>query len=305
MPRQRSPERDRARGLWQESGGQRQLKDIAAELDVGETLIRKWKSQDNWDAKVTLPKKTVKSNVTKETKKKMVKSALSNEDLTDMEKLFCLEYMQCFNAKLAAIRAGYSNTEHVKKYAYTLMQKPKIQEEIKRLKQIRAEAVFAGPDDIVDRMMRIAFADITDVVEFGRTSVPVMTMYGPLKKKDEISGETVEVMKDINDVRFKDFSVVDGGIIESVKMGRDGASVKLADSQKALEWLANYFGMNHMDKHKIDYDRKRLALEERRVKVDEDKLHGMSKDVDEIKDNLNSLLDILNNPVPDRSISDE
>lgn len=38
------------------------LKDIAAQLGVSESQVRKWKNQDQWD-KVTLPKK--KSNVTK------------------------------------------------------------------------------------------------------------------------------------------------------------------------------------------------------------------------------------------------
>lgn len=35
--------------MWLESGGKMLLKDIAAELGVGETQIRKWKSQDKWD----------------------------------------------------------------------------------------------------------------------------------------------------------------------------------------------------------------------------------------------------------------
>lgn len=61
MARPRSPNRDRAYELWQQSEGKRLLKDIAAELRVSEEQIRKWKNQDKWD-KVTLPK--AKSNVT-------------------------------------------------------------------------------------------------------------------------------------------------------------------------------------------------------------------------------------------------
>ncbi len=69
MPRVRSPDRDRAKQLWLESGKKRMLKEIAAELGVSETQVRKWKSQDRWDGdrKVTLPKESVKGkgNVTK------------------------------------------------------------------------------------------------------------------------------------------------------------------------------------------------------------------------------------------------
>ena len=46
--------------------------------------------------------------------------------------------------------------------------------------------------------------------------------------------------------------MVDGTIISEVKMGKDGASVKLNDRMKALQWLTD-----HMD----------LATEEQRVKI--------------------------------------
>ena len=61
MPRPRSPNRDKALQLWLDSGRKRQLKDIAAELQVSEEQIRKWKNQDKWD-KVTLP--NAKGNAT-------------------------------------------------------------------------------------------------------------------------------------------------------------------------------------------------------------------------------------------------
>ena len=62
MPRQRSPKRDLAYRLWFESDGKRKLKDIAAELEVSETQVRKWKNQDNWKGNVT---NKAKGNVTK------------------------------------------------------------------------------------------------------------------------------------------------------------------------------------------------------------------------------------------------
>lgn len=66
MPRARSPNREKAHELWLASGKKRLLKDIAAELGVSETQVRKWKNQDGWE-KVTLPKdeEKKKSNVTK------------------------------------------------------------------------------------------------------------------------------------------------------------------------------------------------------------------------------------------------
>ncbi|WP_240421642.1 phage terminase small subunit [Paenibacillus periandrae] len=59
MARERSPDRDIAKQMWLDSNGKMKLKDIAAELGLGETQVRKWKSQDKWAA-------TINSNVTNE-----------------------------------------------------------------------------------------------------------------------------------------------------------------------------------------------------------------------------------------------
>ncbi|MGD0032535.1 phage terminase small subunit-related protein [Paenibacillus illinoisensis] len=79
MARERSPERDKAKLMWLESGGVMKLKDIAAALSVGETQIRKWKSQDGWAAEmnsnVTIE---TKSNVTKRGAPKGNKNAVGN-----------------------------------------------------------------------------------------------------------------------------------------------------------------------------------------------------------------------------------
>ena len=61
MPRQRSPKRDLAYQLWLDSGKTLKLKDIAAQLKVSESQVRKWKNQDKWNGNVT---NKMKSNVT-------------------------------------------------------------------------------------------------------------------------------------------------------------------------------------------------------------------------------------------------
>ena len=66
MPRERSPKRDKAYELWIKSQGRRELKDIAEELDVSPSQVRKWKNLDEWDTKtqkVMLP--NGKGNITK------------------------------------------------------------------------------------------------------------------------------------------------------------------------------------------------------------------------------------------------
>ncbi|MGF6357104.1 uncharacterized protein YjcR [Paenibacillus sp. 4624] len=79
MARERSPERDKAKLMWLESGGAMKLKDIAAALSIGETQIRKWKSQDGWAAELNsnVTIETI-SNVTKRGAPKGNKNAVGN-----------------------------------------------------------------------------------------------------------------------------------------------------------------------------------------------------------------------------------
>lgn len=62
MPRARSPKRDEAYQMWLASDRKKKLKDIASELGISETQVRKWKNQDKWNGNVT---NQMKGNVTK------------------------------------------------------------------------------------------------------------------------------------------------------------------------------------------------------------------------------------------------
>lgn len=48
MARARNPKRDEAKKIWLDSKGTKHLKDIAEELGLSPSQIRKWKSQDSW-----------------------------------------------------------------------------------------------------------------------------------------------------------------------------------------------------------------------------------------------------------------
>jgi hypothetical protein len=72
MARPRNPKRDEAFRLWKESNGTKALKEIAAELDVGDSQIRKWKNQDRWEDQLN-------GNVTKRGAPKGSKNARGNK----------------------------------------------------------------------------------------------------------------------------------------------------------------------------------------------------------------------------------
>lgn len=64
MARKRDPRRDEAKRIWLESNGEKQLKDIASELNVSDSQIRKWKSIDKWSAELKGNVTNAKGNVT-------------------------------------------------------------------------------------------------------------------------------------------------------------------------------------------------------------------------------------------------
>ncbi|WVE60690.1 phage terminase small subunit [Enterococcus faecium] len=64
MARKHNPRRDEAKKIWLESNGEKQLKEIASELNVSDSQIRKWKSQDKWSAELKSNVTNGKSNVT-------------------------------------------------------------------------------------------------------------------------------------------------------------------------------------------------------------------------------------------------
>ena len=121
-----------------------------------------------------------------------------------------------------------------------------------KMKQNRVNRELLDEHDIFQKYMDIAFADMTDYVSFGRETVPVMGAFGPITVTDEKTGEKIPLTKEINVVKFRESTDVDGTLIAEVKQGKDGASVKLMDRMKAMNWLTD-----HMD----------LATEEQRARI--------------------------------------
>ncbi|MCI9490184.1 MAG: phage portal protein [Dorea sp.] len=267
MPRARSPKRDEAYRIWLSSGKEKTLKEIAAELGVSETQVRKWKNQDKWNSNVTNPNGNVtnpKSNVTNQKKipcsaekdavAEEVQQVTENSGLTDKQRLFCISYIRCFNATKAYQKAYGVSYDTAMAAGSQLLRNIKVREQIQRLKQNRLNREFLEEPDIFQKYMDIAFADMTEFVQFGHKEVPVIGPDGlPVEVTDEETGERKQLTREINVVRFRDSDEVDGTLISEVKQGRDGASIKLADRMKALDWISS-----HMS----------LATEEQKAKIE-------------------------------------
>lgn len=249
------------------------LIDISKKLNIPAGTVRRWKSEQGWDKERSIKSERSerKANARKEKKKRIAKedveSVINNENLTDKQRLFCLYYVRCFNATRAYQKAYGCSYETAMANGSELLRNTKIQEEIHKLKQNRLNAEMMEESDIVQKYMDIAFADITDFVEFGNST------YTDRETQEEIQ---------YSYVNLKNSNSVDGTLISEVSKGRDGAKIKLADRMKALEWLSNYFEINPADKH-------RRAFENRKLEIELLKLESQIKDTDteeELKDNF-------------------
>ena len=228
-------------------------KEIAEKYGVTINTVKSWKTRYKWskDGKKSVHTKTKKvctqksneSNAKKEAIAEAVGQVIENAELTDKQRLFCLYYVKCFNATKAYKKAYGCSYETAMTEGSKTLRNPKMKEEIIRLKQNRLNREMLDESDIFQKYMDIAFSDVTDFVEFGQEDVPVMAVYGPVQVKDEETGEKKTLTKRVNVVRFKDSSEVDGTLIAEVKQGKDGASIKLPDRMKALEWLAEHMYM--------------------------------------------------------------
>lgn len=263
------------------------LVEIASQLNVSEGTVRSWKSRYKWDCNVANEKRNVAKKKKEENSKNKkaiadeVNQVLENTDLTDKQRLFCLYYIRYFNATKAYKKAYGCSYDVANSEGYKLLVNPCIKEEIKRLKQNRLNRELMDESDIFQKYMDIAFSDITDYVEFGQEEVPVMAVYGPVQVKDEKTGKKKTLTKRVNVVRFKDSEEIDGTIISEVKQGKDGASIKLADRMKALDWLAE-----HMDMATIE---QRARIENIKAKTEQIKGAGQN----ETEDKVMKLFDLI------------
>lgn len=250
MPRERSPKRDLAYQLWLESKQKKKLKDIAEELGVSESLVRKWKNQDEWNSNVTKSKGNVTKHKSAAKKaveegyiKEDVEQVLENDDLNEKQKLFCLYYIKSHNATKAYQKAYECSYETAASAGPRLFRNVRVKEEIRKLKQNKLNREMLDEDDIFQKYIDIAFADITDFVDFGREEVPVMGAFGPVKVEDPVTGDKIVLTEFVNTVKFKESGTVDGTLISEVKQGRSGASIKLANRMEALKWLSEHMEM--------------------------------------------------------------
>lgn len=232
------------------------LCDIAKQLNVPAGTVRRWKHNDKWEqneqgersqqANETNEQANVQEVFRQKRRKRVfsdVQKVEKNAGLTEKQRLFCLFYVRYFNATKAYQKAYGCAYSTACGAGWKLLQNEEIRAVIAELKQNRLNQQLLDESDIFQKYMDIAFSDITDFLTFGQKEVPVMGAFGPIRVEDPDTGEKVEVTKIVNVVQFRESDEVDGTLISEVRQGKDGASIKLADRMKALDWLSEHMDM--------------------------------------------------------------
>lgn len=190
MPKAKDARADKAFEMYKQG---LKLIEIANQLGIAEGTVRSWKNRYKWDGgNATLQKKEKKErNVAKESKQAKrvkkepvaheVEAVIQNTDLTDKQQLFCIYYIRCFNATKAYQKAYGCDYRTAQSNGYQLLTNTYIRDEIMRLKQERLNREFLSETDIFQKYMDIAFADVTDFVEFGNEEMEVILDTGEHK----------------------------------------------------------------------------------------------------------------------------
>lgn len=226
-------------------------KDIAAKYGVSMNTVKSWKKRYAWsrNKKTGCIQKGCTQNKKGAHKKEAVAEDVSqvviNDELTDQQQLFCLYQSRMFNYTKAYMKA-YPGCTYASAAVLgsRLMKNQVIRKEIEQLKQNHMNRELLKQEDIFQKFMDIAFADMNDFISFGQEEIE--TDYGP---------------RMVNSVRLKESDQVDGTLITEVKQGRDGVSVKLADRMKAIDWLADHMDIATAEqKAKIEQIRAKTAI---------------------------------------------
>lgn len=251
MAARKNPLSDKAHELY-ENG--MKLVDIADQLGCSPATIRTWKNRYKWgngESETFQKKSETKRNVSKKKARSETalddgtKETLQNDELTSEQQMFCIYYSRTFNAAQSYQKAYGCSYESAIASGSRLLTNDKVRAEIERLKEIKRQQIVTGTEDIVELQMRIAFGDIGNVVEFGRETI---------ETKD---GRSVE----INSLRAKESSEVDTQLIKSITEGQNGLTVVMKDEQRAIDWLTKFFEINPDDKHRKEFDKRKLDLE--------------------------------------------
>lgn len=208
---------DTALKAYIEANGLVTNKVLARKAKVPASWVSKWEKNENWRQFLPGYEPGDRMSLSDGAKRS---ARERGPDLTEQEWKFCYSYYKTRNVTQAALNAGYStgNAEH----GHRLLKREDIQEALDLIGDEVCHEIHLETCDIINMWAKIAFADMTDYVKISSAGV-----------------------------FLKPSAQIDGHVIQEIKEGRDGVTIKLADRMKALDRLSEYLGVTPEDKTKM------------------------------------------------------
>lgn len=237
-------------------------KDIAEKYEVSINTVKSWKSR-KWGAP---PEKRLHTKAKKVATKKKVQLVIENDDLTEQQKLFCLFYLQYFNATKAYQEAYQVNYQTANAHGYKLLSNVVIKEELHRLKAELQRDIFVDVKDLVAEYVKQFSADITDIVEVELTEYEVKDKFDR-KVKDKDGNQ---ILGHLNEVFVRSSKDFDGSLVKKISQGRDGITVEMYDKHKAMSELMKYLGGDALREAQITLSKKKAHSDDSGEELEED-----------------------------------
>ncbi|MDB6178990.1 terminase small subunit [Paracoccus sp. Z330] len=155
----------------------------------------------------------------------------------DRREAFCHAYLQTYELRESAVRAGYSE-KAAKVTGCNIYKRPDVQGRIAYLKEQLTERINIQSDDVLREWVHMATANISDVMDWGME--PATDDDG-----NPILFNGVQVERPF--VTIKDSKKlarhIKAGIAEITLTDKGSFKVKMHDKNKPLESMARYLGM--------------------------------------------------------------
>ncbi|PIC65348.1 terminase [Sporosarcina sp. P13] len=206
---------------------------LAEKHDVKLGTLKSRKSRDKWLRDATKTKKVATLTKRMQPKKKELEPVVESDNLTDKQRLFCIYYIKYFNATKAYQKAYECAYTTARVEGHRHLANPNISEEIDRMRSETLSNKKLSADDVLQKYIDIAFADIGDYVH-------------------SETGYMIEL---------KPLEELDMSIVSEVGNTENGPKIKLADKMKALDMLAKYTDLLS------DKDRERLLEEKLKAEI--------------------------------------
>lgn len=241
---------------------------LASKYDVKLGTLKSRKSRESWSRDATKEVATkAKKDATKkgpDVKPELVVSEDNN--LTDKQRLFVAYYVKYWNATKAYQKAYGCGYNQAMSNGNRLMRNDKIRAEIVRVRDEMTGDLLLDRRAVLQKWIDIAFADITDYVEFSTKEIHQEV---PIGENEDGETETHTIVKQYPHMQFKDSKEVDGTLISEVKLGKDGIGVKLLDKIKALDFLSKHLDLlNDNEKKRLQEEKLKTDIAKSKAEVD-------------------------------------